>query len=260
MEEPVDHETLEVDVRGHPTLVHRGGSGPDLLFLHGEAGTSDWSEIHDRLATGFTVTAPVHPGFGGATVPDWVDDVTDLSFHNLDLMRELGVERPWLMGVSLGGWLATDLALHRPGEFRGLVTVGPLGLRPRSPMPDLFIMAPAEALALLAENIDLSEVDALTGDADRATSIWQDLAGQARLMWKRPYDHRFERRAHHVECPSLVLWGDRDRLLPESHGRRHAELTGSEFALVSGAGHMATIDQPASVAELTAGFITRSEV
>ncbi len=259
MESTVGYRTIEVDVGGQPTVVHRGGGGPDLLFLHGEAATSDWSEIHDLLAASFTVTAPVHPGFGGSAVPDWVDDVTDLSFHNLDLMRLLGMERPWLVGVSLGGWMATDLALHRPAEFRGLVTVGPLGLRPESPMPDLFIMSPSEALALLAEKIDLSEVDALTGDPDRATSIWQDLAGQARLMWKRPYDHRLSRRAHHVECPSLVLWGERDRLLPEAHGRLHAELTGSDFALVPGAGHMATIDQPAAVAAMITSFTADRE-
>ena len=69
--------------------------------------------VHDELAGHFTVYAPVHPGFAGDPIPDWLYDVHDLSFHNAALIGELGLERPLVVGVSLGGWMALDLACHR---------------------------------------------------------------------------------------------------------------------------------------------------
>lgn len=241
-------------VHDHEVLVRSGGSGPDLLFLHGEANTSGWGTVHDALAEHFTVTAPVHPGFGGDPLPEWLDDVTDLSFHYVDLIRELGLERPIVVGVSLGGWIAMDLAVHRSDLLGGVVLVGALGLRPEDPMPDLFIMAAPDALAHLANDIDTASVDPLTGDVHAATALWVEQASQARLMWERPYDPRFGRRAHHVTCPVAVVWGRDDRLLPVAHGERLAATLGVEARIVADAGHFVTIDQPGAVVDAAAAL------
>ncbi len=250
--------TTTVPVGDHPTTVVTGGSGPPLLYLHPEADNSAWGAVHDELARSFTVVAPVHPGFGGGELPAWLDDITDLTFHHVDLIDRLGLDRPLVVGVSLGGWLAVDLAIHRSDLLAGIVLVGALGLRPATPAPDLFLMEPPEALAHLAHSIDGDAVDPLSGDVDRLTRLWVEQATQARLMWERPYDRRLERRAHHVRCPVAVVWGEDDRLLPVDHGRRLAALFEVEVEVVAAAGHLVSLDDPAAVARAAVGLQRRS--
>lgn len=234
-------------VHDHEVILRSAGAGSDLLFLHAEATTSGWGRVHDLLAEHFTVWAPVHPGFGGDPLPDWLEDMSDLSFHYVDLIEALGLDKPIVVGASLGGWIALDLAIHRADLVGGLVLVGSLGLRPETPMPDLFIMAAPEALSYLAESIDAEVVDPMTGDVDAATALWVEQATQARLMWVRPYDPRLPRRAHHVTCDVAVVWGSEDRLLGVDHGRRLADLFGIEAQVVDGSGHLVTLDRPDAV-------------
>ncbi len=234
-------------IHDHTTTLRRGGEGPPLLFLHAEANTSAWGVVHDQLAEHFTVHAPVHPGFGGDELPGWLNDVSDLAFHYVDVIVGFGLDRPLVVGVSLGGWIGLDLAVHRSDLLSGLLLVGALGLRPSAPMPDLFLKAAPEAFGYLARSIDAEGVDPLTGDVDVVTALWVEQATQARLMWERPYDRRLERRAHHVTCPTTVLWGSADRLLPVEHGRRLAELLGAELEVAADSGHLVTLDNPAAV-------------
>lgn len=256
--------TSTIDINGHPTRYRTAGDGSPLLFLHGEANTSDWAEVHDRLAADHTVVAPIHPGFGGEELPSWLDDMSDLVFHYVELIERLGLDRPLVVGTSLGGWIALDLAVHRSDLLSGLVLVGALGLRPDEPMPDLFLKAAPEALGYLAERIgsdglDVTAVDPMSGDVEAATALWVEQATQARLMWERPYDKRIPRRAHRVRCPVTVVWGALDRLLPVEHGRRLADLLGAGFDVVAGAGHLVTIDDPAAVAAATAAIAPGEE-
>ena len=87
-------EIINVDLPSQSARVQHGGEGPPLLLLHSEANTSAWSEFHDQLAADFEVFAPIHPGFGGEETPNWLVDVTDLSFHYKDLLGSLGLDRP----------------------------------------------------------------------------------------------------------------------------------------------------------------------
>lgn len=251
-------EQHTVDVEGWETPVQRGGSGPPLLFLHAEGNTSAWSEIHDELARSFTVHAPVAPGFGGTPIPEWMDAMDDVTFHHVDLIGRLSLLRPIVVGASLGGWMALDLAVHRPDLLGGVVVVGALGLRPAEPMPDLFIKAAPEAVGYLSSHLDAAAVDPLTGSIEAATALWAEQGAQARLMWERPYDRRLARRLHHITCPSLVIWGAEDRLLPPSHGHELARRLGLDGAVVvAGAGHLATVDAPATIAEAVGSFAAR---
>lgn len=252
------YTTTSVTVHDHPTTVRTGGDGPTALVLHAEGNTSGWAELHDHLAEHFTVVAPVHPGFGGEDLPPWVDDVSDLVFHYVDLLDALSLDEPLVIGLGLGGWIALDLAIHRSDLLGGLLLVGALGLRPHEPMPDVFLAPATEALGYLAAGIDTSTVDPLTGDLDAATALWVEQAAQARLMWERPYDRRLERRLHHVSCPVTVQWGAADRLLPVEHGRRLAELLDAHLDVVDGAGHLVSIDDPEAVASAAIALTGRS--
>ncbi len=238
-----------VDVAGHATPVAHGGDGPALLWLHGEGVTGGWREVHDRLAERFTVWSPTLPGFGGTPLPEWVDTTDDVALHLADLCGSLGLDQAVVAGESLGGWIACSLAIWRPGLVSGLALVGSLGLRPAEPPPDLFIKAGPEALSYLANSIEASAVDPITGDIERATALWVEQAAQARLMWERPYDRKLVQRAHHVTCPVRVIWGAASRMLPPSHAIALASLFGAPTpTVVAGAGHLVSLDAPDAVA------------
>lgn len=243
-------EVNTVEVNGYPTTYATAGSGPTVLFLHGEANTSPWREFHDELARHFRVVAPVHPGFAATELPDWLDTVDDLAFHYVDLIRVLSLQRPLVVGESLGGWIALSLGIHRPDLLEGVALVGALGLRADPPMADLFLKEQPDMLAMLSATIPGDRYDAMAGDAELITALWVEQAAQARLMWERPYDPRLARRAHHLSCPAAVYWGNDDRLLPVAHGARLAGLVGAAApTVVQGSGHLVTVDAPAALAE-----------
>lgn len=248
-------ETL--DVRGYQVAVKSGGAGAPLLLLHGAARGDMWSPAHDSLARWFTVYAPVHPGFGGSPLPDWMDGVDDVAFHYVDVIHELGLARPLVVGLSIGGWIATELALLRPEMLAGLVLVDAIGLRPEQPLPDLFIMEPGEAMGYLIGNAQVAAGLAAAGppDVDTIVRMAGDQAASARLMWRRPYDPKLARRLHHVTTPTLVLWGERDRFIPPEHGRRlAAAIPGARFQLIEGAGHVPSLEAPAAFADAIRAF------
>ena len=164
-----------------------------------------------------------------------------------------------VVGTSLGAWIAADLAIHFSSLLKGLVLFGPIGMRWAEPLPDLFIMQLPEVLSYLADSLDGSEVDPMTGDADLATAVWTDLATQARLMWKRNYDPRLPLRAHHAKCPILVAAGEDDRLTSTDYTKQYAELFGASFSSVKGAGHLVPIDQPVAAAALVNSFYSTLE-
>jgi pimeloyl-ACP methyl ester carboxylesterase len=248
-------DTRVVDVAGYATACTTGGGGPALLHLHAEA-IGGWGALDDALATRFTVHAPLHPGFGGSPLPDWVSGMDDIAYHYVDLLDALGLVEPVLVvGESIGGWMAKALGMQRPDRVAGLVLVGALGLRPATPMPDLFIKAGPEVLRTLSNRLDAERVDPLDGDAEAATALWLDQAAQARLMWERPYEPKLRRRAHHLRrVPCQVVWGAADRLLPPEHGRELATLLGGPCEVVAGAGHLAALDAPEAVAAIVTSF------
>lgn len=251
-------ERCQIDVRGYEVPVQVGGAGPPLLLLHGAGGAGLVGPFEQALARAFRVYAPVHPGFGGTPLEDWVQGVDDVALHYVDVIAALGLERPSVLGVSLGGWIATELAVFRPGLLARLVLVSAVGLRPDEPMPDLFILEPGEAMAMLFAN---PAVAAALGSAsaapetDTIVRMYEEQAAVARLMWKRPYNPRLARRLHHVTCPALVVWGDGDRLLPPKHGEKLAGLLpDARFRLIPGAGHVVPLEAAEALAREVIDF------
>ena len=252
-----DVGTRQVTANGTEVPVQIGGKGPRLLYLHGAGGAGQWTEAHQRLAGSFTVYAPVHPGFGGTPLPDWVDGADDLAFHTIDLVAELGLRRPLIVGASLGGYIATEMAIFRPELAAGLVLVDAVGLRPDQPMPDLFIMDPFEALSVLFNDPSkvMATMPASGPDVDFIVRQYEEQAATARVLWQRAYDPKLERRLHHITAPTLVLWGADDRLLPPAHGEKLAKLLpNARFQLIDGCGHVPPIEAPDAFAAAVIDF------
>jgi pimeloyl-ACP methyl ester carboxylesterase len=252
----LNHREERIDVRGCtvPTLI--GGGGPALVLLHGAGGAGQWFEFHERLAQRFTVYAPLHPGFGGTPLPSWVKEAEDLALHYVDFIRAIAADKPLVIGLSLGGWIATELAVFRSDLMSGLVLAGALGVRPERPTPDLFIMDPMEAVGYLfadpAKAIALMPQGAAV---DGIVRMWEKQAAVARLTWRRPYNPQLHRRLHHVRVPTLVVWGGKDRLISPEHGRMLArEIKGACFELIESSGHAVAIEQPTMLADTIARF------
>lgn len=252
----MEHREEKIDVRGFTVPMLVGGSGPALLLLHGAGGAGRWLEFHERLAGHFTVYAPVHPGFGGTPLPSWVKEAEDVALHYVDFIRTLALDKPLVLGESLGGWIATELAVFRSDLLRGLVLIGAVGVRPERPIPDLFIMDTMEAVGYLFSNpANATALMPQGSPVDGIVRMWEEQAAVSRLTWKRPYNAQLRRRLHHIATPTLVVWGADDRLIAPDHGQMLArEIEGAAFELIAGSGHVVAIEQPAKLAEAIQRF------
>ncbi len=120
-------------VRGTPVTMLEGGAGPPLLFLHAAGGGGRWLAFQDVLAERFTVLSPTHPGHGGSPQAEWIEHISDLAFHYLDLLDELGTDRVHLAGASFGGWIAAEIATMASHRLASLVLVDPVGIKVSGP-------------------------------------------------------------------------------------------------------------------------------
>src|SRR6266481_2288964 len=107
-----DHTDQMISIGGCRIRLMRGGSGAPLLFLHGGGGIGIWLPCMARLAKKFDVIVPEHPGFGASDTPDWLDNIHDLAYFYLDVLDQLDLRAVHLVGVSLGGWIAAQLAIR----------------------------------------------------------------------------------------------------------------------------------------------------
>src|SRR5438876_9345845 len=126
------HSVEVATVAGAKIRVFRGGPAgageAPLVFLHGAGGHTGWMAFLDELATRFAVFAPEHPGFGQSDDPPWLDEVADLAYFHLDLMAGLGLEQAHLIGTSLGGWVAAEMAVRSTARLASLTLVGAVGI------------------------------------------------------------------------------------------------------------------------------------
>jgi pimeloyl-ACP methyl ester carboxylesterase len=127
-----------VEAAGSKLHIIKGGTGQPLLLLHDEMGHPGWLRYHAALAQHYTLYIPLHPGCGQSDHLDWVMNMRDLAFWYLDALDELGLGQVPVIGGSLGGWLAAEMAAMCPQQFKRLVLVGAMGVRP--PVGEIFDM------------------------------------------------------------------------------------------------------------------------
>jgi pimeloyl-ACP methyl ester carboxylesterase len=230
----------------------RAGNGPPLLYLHGLLAETRWLPFHQELSKSFEVIAPAHPGYGATEGLDEMDAPEDLVFHYLDVLDALGLERVSVVGVSLGGWIAAELAVRYPERIERLVLADAFGLAlDEYPMPDLAAaLSDARALRELVfadpKNFVADVVlPAKESDPERAAEARGAAAAASRLGGS-PFmrDPKLERRLRRVTCPTLVLWGDRDPLLPLGHAERFRDaIPRAELQVLRDCGHLPQLEQ-----------------
>jgi pimeloyl-ACP methyl ester carboxylesterase len=251
-----------LDLNGRRTQVAVGGDGPPLLYLHSAAGESiAWMDLLTGLADEHTVHAPLQPGFFESEGLEQIRDIEDLTYHYLALIDARGWERIDVMGCSVGGWIALELAARHPERIGRLVLAASAGIRiPDVPMADMFRITvgqeerarellfhdPTHPLAAVAlpSFSDLPE--------EQLGAFIKAMAATAKVAWN-PYMHnpRLEGLLGRISAETLIVWGEDDRMIPLAYGERLTELIpGARLETIPECGHAIWLERPQPLLEL----------
>ena len=254
------HEEL-VKVSGARTRVLRAGSGEPLVYLHSFLGENRWLPFFDILSRNFTVYVPAHPGFAGSEGLERIDTFHDMVFHYADLLDEMGLEKPHIVGLSLGGWIAAEVAVHYAHRVGKLVLIDAMGLNVAGHfIPDIFAANPSETRALCFTNPDSELANSFVSDApspEMLDSMLTARQASARVAWN-PYLHdpKLQERLYRVSTPTLILWGEADRFIPLEHGRLYEQnIKGARLSIVKGCGHLPPLERPDETARHVIEFL-----
>ena len=257
-----DAATVGADSR--PRIrVYQTGSGPDLLFLHGAGGLLPNDPFLNKLSQHFTVYAPLLPGYEDSEGGDHLRSMLDVTLHAGDVRKALGLERPLLVGHSMGGMIAAEMAAIAPETVEKLVLIAPAGLwRDEYPVADLFAALPFQLPELLLH--DPEKHGALLssgGDFNDPEFLTDFLVGNARrmgmagkLLFPIP-DRGLESRLYRIEAHTRIVWGRSDRVIDSVYAAEFARLIpNAEATVLEEAGHMVPYEQTDRVVELIAGL------
>ena len=251
-------ETLEFDIGGVRTVVKAIGSGKPVLFLHGAA-TLEGFDFAEGLADRFRVLAPSHPGFGFSGEAPHITGMADMVLHYLNLLDALDLaEKPHLMGFSMGGWMAVELAALAREKFDKVVLVAPAGLNDADhPATNLGALAPQDLPGYLAHDVTVALRYFPDGtDIVFAERFGADRAREGETLGRllapfgmgHPNLRRFLAR---ITNPALVVWGAEDRLLPASQAPLFVEaLPDAELMIVEDAGHFVMQEKPETLGKI----------
>ncbi len=245
----VDGLTVRVDERG---------SGRPMFVLHGGGGPQTVLGLASALSTHAHVLTPTHPGFAGEPRPEWFDSIDDLALAYLDLLERLDLHDVLVIGSSMGGWIATAMALRdTTRRLSGLVLIDAGGIQVDGhPIADVSTLTPDELAALSFHNPAAFRVDPATVTPEqvearaanfRALYIYDQGQGMG--------DLKLRRRLRRVSIPVLVVWGESDRVIDPEYGRAYAQaFPHARFELIPEAGHLPQIEQPEHLNALVQKF------
>jgi pimeloyl-ACP methyl ester carboxylesterase len=246
-------ETLKIN--GVDTVVYSAGEGEPLLFLHG-SGTFHGFEFAKKWAEKFRVIHPYHPGFGESGDDPAMDTFHDYVMHYVELLDALKIDKVHLVGFSLGGHIAAQFASQQRERVKTLTLVAPAGMRSKEfPIMDVISTPGEQIVASLASNFEVLKPWLPTGpDPEFMGARYREMTSVARLIWEKPWDPKFRRYLHRINAPTLIVWGDEDKLIPYQHAEIWKQaLPNAEVQVFKGAGHL-VLDEKREAADAVAAF------
>ena len=260
---------LRCNVRGIDVTLHRGGRGAPLLYLHSASAEGGlWGAPFAQLAERYDVLVPVHPGFPGSDGLERIHHVTDVVLHYVDLLDTLRFGQAHVVGSSLGGWIAAELASLYPERVGSLVLCGAAGLWiAGAPIAEVFGVLPGQLAERLFHDQQhpMAQLLHAAGDTEfgplppeeAVIAFHQANEATARVAWN-PYFHNpaLAHRLDRIAVPTLVLWGAEDRVIPRAHAERYrACIRGAELRTIAACGHLPAIEQPQAFADHVLDFL-----
>jgi pimeloyl-ACP methyl ester carboxylesterase len=245
-----------------PVRYYEGGSGRPLVFLHGAGGLDMDLSFLDTLAQKFHVYAPLVPGYGDSEECTELRDMLDFTLHTWDVVERLGVKDPVLVGFSMGGMIAGEMAAIAPNDVSRLALIAPAGLwMDEHPIPDIFAMLPyelpgylfydAEAGAkIMSAGTDMSDMKFLQAFLVQNA---RQLGAAGKILFPIP-ERGLASRLYRIKAKTVLIWGEGDKLIPPVYAQAFQRgIAGAEVVMIPQAAHLAPFEKPTEVI----GAITR---
>jgi len=261
---PAESSAPGLAINGVAMEIIERGKGRPLLFLHPghPSGRLDpKAPVLELLSERARVLAPTHPGFGSTPAPRELTTVDDLAYLYLDMLDALDLREVVVVGASLGGWIAAEMAVKSTERMSALVLANAVGIkagdRETRDIADIFAvtdkqlaeLAWADPARLAPNPKGLPESDLIAMARSREST--------GRYAWS-PYMHnpKLKGRLHRVRVPTLVLWGTADRVTKTEYGKSYAAaIPGAVFETIDGAGHFPHLEQPQAFARAVLAFV-----
>lgn len=241
-----------------PVRYFEGGSGPDLVFLHGAGGVTAEDPFLNALATTRHVYAPLVPGYGDSEEAPEIRDMLDFTLHTWNVVEALGLKNPILVGHSMGGMIAAEMAAVQPNDVSRLALIAPAGLWDDDhPIVDLFATLPFEMPALLFHDAEAGAALLTAGrNVEDPGFLQQYLVTNARQLGMAgrilfPIPERgLSQRLYRIKARTVVVWGDSDKLIPPVYAHAFKKgIKGAELVSIPEAGHMVIVEKTQAVAD-----------
>ncbi len=253
--------TVRVD--GTDLTVVTGGAGRPLLVLHDELGYAGSLKWNRALAARRTLVTPLHPGFGRTERAEWIGSIRDMAAFYARYLKENQLAPIDVIGFSLGGWIAGEMAASNPAQFRKMILVAPAGIRPQQgEILDFFqMMAPQQVLASVRDPANTPEFAELYGGPmapEQFESFEEARAQTARIAWT-PFMHNPS--LPHLlgvagGLPTLIFWGRQDGVVPPSTAEAwRAAISGARVVMFDGCGHRPEIERSADFIREAEAFL-----
>ena len=257
----VNWTDAKIEAAGIKLHVSRAGKGPPLVVLHHETGTLDSLPFYDALAAKYDVLVPHHPGYSRSERPEWMRSTRDIAIVYRGLLSELKIQNASLVGLGFGGWIAAEMALMAPADPARLVLVGAMGIKP--PQGDILDLAITGYIDYARAGFHSQEAfDRVYGaePSDDQLEMWDICREMSfRIAWKPyMYSQTMPYLLGAVQTPTLVVWGDDDKVVPISAGKKYVEaLPNAKMEIVKSCGHCVDMEQPDALAKLVTNFIAQ---
>jgi pimeloyl-ACP methyl ester carboxylesterase len=251
-------------IRGCKIGLTRTGGGQPLLILHGASGPDTWLSCLPELIKRHDVILPVHPGFGASDTPDWLDNIGDLAHFYLDFLDQLDLKNVDLVGFSLGGWIAAELAVRNTSRLASVTLISAAGIHiPGIGRIDPFLMTEEHRLRAYFHDPKLAdEMIQRVLRPENEDVNFKNQTTTARIVWQpRDYDPHLHKWLHRIDVPTHVIWGANDRLFPKEYGLAYQRLIpGSKLTIIPECGHVPQIEQRQALLAALEGFLEGKKV
>jgi pimeloyl-ACP methyl ester carboxylesterase len=251
-------ELKTVQTEHVPVQYLEGGSGQPLVFLHGAGGMTAEDPFLAKLSQSFHVHAPFLPGYGASEEAPELRDMLDITLHTLDVVDALGLKDPILVGHSMGGMIAAEMAALTPHEISRLGLICPVGLwMDDHPIVDMFATLPFEMPALMFHDAVAGAAMLTAGRNVSDPNFLQtylvqnarQLGMAGRILFPIP-DRGLSGRMYRIKAKTILVWGDSDRAVPPVYAQEFKRLIkGAQLVSIPEAGHMVTLEKTDQVVE-----------